>query len=87
MYPVAEEWKTYHHLRSRLKWGEKPESKCQFTENGGQSNKLNDNDRTTMDKAYTAGNYVTITWILKNIDCKEKDREGDPEAKPPEKRA
>ena len=40
-----------------------------------------------MDKAYTAGNYVTITWILKNIDCKEKDREGDPEAKPPEKRA
>jgi hypothetical protein len=37
-----------------------------------------------MNKAYTAGNYVTITWILKKIDCKEKDREGDPEVKPPE---
>lgn len=62
MYPVVEEWKTYHHLPSSLKsggGGGGPESNCQFTENGGQSNNLNDTDRTIMNKTYTVGNYVT----------------------------
>lgn len=63
MYPVVEEWKTYHHLRRSLKsaggGGGEPESNCQFTENGGQSNNLNDTDRTIMNKTYTVGNYVT----------------------------
>ena len=75
MYPVIEEWKTHHHLSSSIKWGKKnPESNCQFTENGEQSDKLNDTDRTPTNKTYPAGSYATDHPILRKQTAKNKTK-------------